>query len=198
MTVLMKTYRDRIIPKLVQEFQLSTPAAVPSVKKVVINMGIGNAKDSREEQEKILAELAAISGQKPILRNAHKAVAGFGIRQGQPVGAMVTLRGKRMYDFLYKLFNIVLPRIRDFKGVPRDSFDKDANYTLGITEHTVFPEIDLGTISKTRGLEVTIITSTRDQVMAARLLEEMGMPFKREEADTGGKPTKNPAQKERR
>ncbi len=177
---LVQTYQDTIAPKLIQEFNLKSSMAVPKIKKVVINMGIGQAKDSRDEQEKIVAEMSQIAGQKPNIRHARLAIAGFGIRKGQPVGVAVTLRRQKMYDFLQKLFNIVLPRLRDFRGVSRSSFDVMGNYTLGIAEHTVFPEIDLGRINKVRSLEVTIVTSTTDKLKATRLLEELGMPFVKE------------------
>lgn len=170
------------MPKLKEEFGLENSLAVPKVAKVVINMGIGASRDSEEEQQKILEELALIAGQKPNLRQARKSIAGFGIRRGQVVGVAVTLRGRRMYDFLQKLFNIVLPRLRDFRGVSKKSFDVNGNYTLGMTEHTVFPEIDLGKVNKVRSLEVTIVTNTRDRGKAERLLEEMGMPFEKEDA----------------
>lgn len=181
MNNLMQTYKEKIVPKLVAEFGFSTPQAVPSIRKVVVNMGIGDAKDSREEQTKILSEVATIVGQKPSIRLARKAIAGFGIRQGQPVGVSATLRGQRMYDFLLKLFVVVLPRIRDFKGVSKGSIDRGGNYTLGISEHTVFPEIDLGNVGKIRGLEITLETTTSDPKKAERLLEELGMPFEKEE-----------------
>lgn len=154
--------------------------ATPRIKKVVVNMGIGSIKESKEEQEKAIAELARITGQKPSVRRAKLSVAGFSMRRGQPVGLTVTLRGKRMYDFLEKLFTIVLPRVRDFRGVPRKSFDASGNYTLGVPEHTIFPEVDLAKVTKLYGFEITIVTSSpSDQSM--RLLEEMGMPFVKEE-----------------
>lgn len=173
-------YQENIIPKLAQEFGLKNPYSVPKVTKVVLNMGIGNILDSKEEQERVSIDLAKIAGQKPSKRSAHRSVASFGIRRGQHVGLSVTLRGRRMYDFLEKLFNIVLPRLRDFKGVAKKSFDTSGNYTLGIAEHTVFPEVDLGKVGKVRGLEVTLVTNTRNKEHAMRLLEELGMPFEKE------------------
>lgn len=155
--------------------------ARPKVVKVVLNMGIGLARDSAEEQQKILEELGQIAGQRPNLRQAKKSIAGFGTRRGQVVGAAVTLRGKKMDDFLQKLFHIVLPRIRDFRGVPKKSFDTGGNYTLGLAEHTVFPEIDLGKIAKVRSLEVTIVTSTQDRTLAQELLAGLGMPFEKDQ-----------------
>lgn len=172
-------YKKIVIPELMKEFDLGSIMAVPKVEKVVVNIGIGDIKDSRDEQEKIVAEFAKIVGQKPSLRLAKKSVAGFGTRKGQPVGVAATLRGRRMYDFLEKLFNIVLPRLRDFHGVSRSSFDSSGNYTLGIVEHTVFPEVDLGKATKVHGFEITIVTNTRDKEKSARLLELLGMPFEK-------------------
>lgn len=176
---LLQTYQDTISQKLVEEFKLQNRMAAPKVVKVVINTGIGAIKESREAQEQVVQEMSLISGQKPSLRQARKSIAGFGIRQGQPVGVAATLRGKRMYDFLEKLFNIALPRIRDFRGVSRNSFDKAGNYTLGLPEHSVFPEIDLGRINKVYGLEIIIVTNTKDKEQSQKLLEEMGMPFEK-------------------
>lgn len=178
--MLLENYQKNIVPKLVEEFKLSNVMAVPRVEKVVVNMGIGQARDSAEEQQKILEELGQIAGQRPNLRQARKSIASFGIRRGQAVGAAVTLRGKKMYDFLQKLFNVVLPRLRDFRGALRRSFDENGNYTLGLAEHTVFPEIDLGKINKVRSLEITLVTNTRDKEKSLRLLEELGMPFEKE------------------
>ncbi len=141
-------------------------------------MGIGEIKENKEEQGKALSELASIVGQKPKVTRSKKSIAGFNVREGQPVGMMATLRGKRMHTFLSKLINVVLPRIRDFRGVPRSSFDQRGNYTLAITEHTVFPEIDLGKISRIRGLEITIVTNC-DPKVSEKLLEDLGMPFKK-------------------
>lgn len=173
-------YREKIVPKLKEEFGLSSAMAVPKAVKVVINTGIGDAKDSKEEQERVIRDIGSIAGQKPVLRKAAKSVSGFTIRKGQPVGVSVTLRGKKMYAFLQRLFNMVLPRLRDFKGVPKKSVDESGNYTLGITEHTVFPEIDLAKVGKVRGLEITIVTNTQDKKKTMRLLEELGMPFEKE------------------
>lgn len=178
---MFENYQKNVVPKLKNELGLENQMAVPSVKKVVINMGIGDLRDNKEEQEKAAHDLGSIAGQKPLLRKAKKAISGFGIRKDQVVGAAVTLRGKKMYDFLQKLFNIVLPRLRDFKGLPKNAFDQGANYTLGVTEHTVFPEIDLAKVGRPRGLEITIVTSTRDKERAKLLLEELGLPLEKEE-----------------
>lgn len=177
--MLQETYRTQVLPRLVEEFKLDNPMAAPRVTKVIVNMGIGDVKDNKE-REKALEEFASIVGQRPAIRPARKSIAGFGVRKGDPVGLSATLRGKRMYAFLEKLTGVVLPRLRDFRGVSRSSFDKQGNYTLGIAENAVFPEIDLGRVSKVRGLEVTIVTSTHTRKMAERLLEELGMPFEKQ------------------
>lgn len=179
---LKERYEKVIVPKLNQEFGVSSPLAVSRVLAVVVNMGIGkelSASGSKDVIDRASQDLAAITGQKPQVRTARRAISGFGIRRGSIVGLRVTLRGKRKYDFLEKLFNIVLPRMRDFRGLPIRSFDGRGNYTLGIKENTVFPEIDLGKVDKVRGLEVTIVTNAGDDAKAKRLLEELGMPFEK-------------------
>lgn len=178
---LAQNYQEKIVPKLLSEFGLSNSLAVPKLEKVVINMGIGDLKDDKATREKVVEEFAALAGQRPQVRLARKSVSGFGVRKGEPVGLSATLRGKRMYAFLEKLTGIVLPRLRDFRGVKEESFDQNANFTLGITEHTVFPEVDLGKVGKVRGLEITMVISTHDQKKAKRLLEELGIPFAKEE-----------------
>lgn len=177
---LMQNYQEKIAPSLKEEYGLKSPMATPRVLKVVVNMGIGAHKESKEGIDMALVELAKITGQKPSVRRAKLSVAGFSMRRGQPVGLAVTLRGKRMYDFLEKLFTIVLPRVRDFRGVPRKSFDNSGNYTLGIPEHTIFPEVDLAKVSKLYGFEITIVTNCKKE-QSLRLLEQMGMPFVKEE-----------------
>jgi large subunit ribosomal protein L5 len=178
--MLQQRYQEEIRTKLAQEFGLDNAMATPKVVKVIVNMGIGDLRDDKQGQEQISQDLGRIVGQRPSMRRAKKSIAGFGIRQGQVVGAAATLRGVRMYNFLEKLFNIVLPRIRDFRGVSRTAFDEAGNYTLGLTEHTVFPEIDLGKVNKIRGLEIVIVTNTKDREKSETLLREMGMPFQKE------------------
>lgn len=178
---MLQDYQEKIVPKLQEEFGLKNKMAAPKIVKVVLNMGVGDLKDKKEEREKVAAQLSAIAGQRPQTRLARKAIAGFSLRRGEPVGLAVTLRGKRMYAFLEKLFGIVLPRLRDFRGTSRKSFDGSANFTLGIGEHTVFPEVDLAAVGKVRGLEITIVTNTKDPKLAERLLEELGMPFVKED-----------------
>lgn len=160
--------------------KVKNPMSSTRVLKVVVNMGTGDLKDDREEREKVIGEFASIVGQRPQVRPARKSISGFGVRKGEPVGLSATLRGKRMHIFLEKLFNVVLPRLRDFKGVSRTSFDQNANYTIGITEHTVFPEVDLGKVGRVRGLEITFVTSTTAKTEAIKLFEELGMPFEKE------------------
>lgn len=179
MNQLLEKYKKEISLNLARELGVKNPMATPRVTKVVVNMGTGTIKDNKEEQEKAVSELASIVGQKPSVRLARRSVAGFNLREGEPVGISATLRGVRMYHFIDKLLNIVLPRLRDFRGVSKRSFDKDGNYTLGFAEHTVFPEIDLGKVSRARGLEVTIVTNTHSPEKSKRLLEEMGMPFEK-------------------
>lgn len=175
----MSIYKDKIVPKLVGEFKLGNIYEAPEVTKVVVNMGIGSFKENKEDMERAKEEVGMLTGQTPSFRRARVSVAGFGVRRGENVGLSVTLRGRRMYDFLGKLFKVVLPRIRDFRGVSRKSFDREGNYTLGISEHTVFPEVDLGKVTRAKGLEISIVTSTKSKKKAQRLLEELGMPFKK-------------------
>jgi large subunit ribosomal protein L5 len=155
--------------------------AVPRVEKVVLNIGIGEAIQNSKALDAASADLAAITGQRPWVRRAKKSVAAFKLRAGMPVGLMVTLRGDRMYDFLDRLLNLALPRVRDFRGVATRSFDGRGNYTLGLREQLIFPEIDYDKIDKVRGLEITIVTSAKTDIEARRLLELLGMPFQRTE-----------------
>jgi large subunit ribosomal protein L5 len=177
---LQQKYEQELAPELVREFGIKNKMATPRVEKVIVNMGIGEEGKDKGQRQEAMQDLAAITGQKPSVRQAKVSVAGFGIRKGMPVGLKVTLRGKRMYDFLERLFNIVLPRLRDFRGVSLDSFDKAGNYTLGIEEHSVFPEIDISK-SKPKGLEVTIVTNIKDIKKAESLLRVLGMPFEKKE-----------------
>lgn len=165
---------------LIKEFDVKNVMAVPKLTKIVVNVGTSEAIKSKEVHAKILNDLATITGQKPKVTKARVSIAGFNIRVGMDVGMVVTLRGRRMYDFYEKLVKIVLPRLRDFRGVPLKSFDKAGNYTLGIVEHTVFPEIDLAKVDKARGMEITIVTNTKNVDQSKRLLELLGMPFQKE------------------
>lgn len=177
---LKKKYQAEIIPKLAKEFGLKNHLAVPKVKKVVINLGIGEGASDKGIIEKVALNLAVLTGQKAKIAKARASIAGFKLREGAPIGLVATLRGERMYDFLEKLFKIVLPRLRDFQGLPIKSFDGRGNYNLGITEYTVFPEIDYSKVDKARGLEITIVTNAGEDQKAKRLLELLGMPFEKE------------------
>ena len=150
-----------------------------TLEKIVVNMGVGKALDDSKYLESASNDLMVITGQRPAVRPAKRAVAGFKLRAGEPVGLMVTLRGKRMWDFFEKLVNIVLPRLRDFHGVSRKSFDGGGNYSLGIEEHTVFPEIDSNKVDKVKGLEITIVTSAKTDGEGLKLLKKLGMPFEK-------------------
>jgi large subunit ribosomal protein L5 len=173
-------YNKEIKKKLMDEFDIKNVQMVPKLTKIVVNTGTGDVSKNKELSTRIAEDLGLITGQKPKITKARVSIAGFNIRAGMNVGMVVTLRGKRMYDFYEKLVKIVLPRLRDFRGVPSKSFDNAGNYTLGITEYTVFPEIDLAKISSPKGLEITFVTSTNDKVLSKRLLELLGMPFEKE------------------
>ncbi len=179
---LQARYRQEFRPILMQEFGYRNPLQVPQIQKVVLNMGLGEALLNPRALESASRDLATITGQRPVITRARKSVAAFKVRQGQAIGATVTLRSHRMYDFFQRLVNAVLPRIRDFRGVSRASFDGQGNYTLGIREHVVFPEIDYNQVDRIRGLEVTIVTTAHSDGEALRLLELMGMPFARDGA----------------
>lgn len=181
MSNLRKKYDKEITKTLGKEYGVENVFALPHLEKVVVNMGIGQAIKNKELVKLASADMAAITGQKPSVRQARISVASFSLRKGMKIGLATTLRGDRMYEFLEKLFSIVLPRLRDFRGLKLSSFDSQGNYTLGIADHTVFPEIDLAKVSTPLGMEVTIVTSTKDKEQARRLLELMGMPFEKEE-----------------
>lgn len=178
--LLREKYEKEVAPALKKELGVKNDMAIPKVTKVVVNMGIGKLHKEKEMLKKASEDLAAITGQTPSARPAKVSVAGFNVREGALVGYKITLRGDRMYDFLTRLFSIVLPRLRDFRGLSLASFDEGGNYSLGITEHTVFPEIDLGK-SPPRGIEITIVTNTKKKDEAEKLLSLLGMPFEKEE-----------------
>lgn len=169
-------YEKEIVPTLTKEFGIKNRMDVPKITKIVINSGVGEATKNKEILQKVKSDLANITGQLPSVKAARVSVASFGLRKGMPVGVKVTLRGERMYSFFDKLVSIVLPRLRDFRGVSNKSFDKSGNYTLGIKEHSVFPEIDISK-SSPRGFEITIVSSGNDPEKSKRLLELLGMPF---------------------
>lgn len=171
-------YRETIAPKLKEEFGYKNVHQIPKLEKIVVNRGLGEASQNARALESSLNELAVITGQKPVVTRAKKAIAGFKIRQGMPVGVMVTLRSERMYAFLDRLINLALPRIRDFRGVSPKSFDGRGNYSLGIREQIIFPEIDYDSIDQIRGMDVSIITTANTDEEGRALLREFGMPFR--------------------
>lgn len=173
-------FRDEIVPQMVREFNYANPMEVPRLQKIVLNIGLGEALVNGRAMEAAVQDLTTISGQKPIVTRARKSIAGFKIRQGNSIGAAVTLRGDRMYHFLDRLVNTALPRIRDFRGIPRRGMDGRGNFSIGIREQIIFPEIDYNSIDRIRGLQVTIATTARNDAEAMRLLELYGFPFIRE------------------
>jgi large subunit ribosomal protein L5 len=172
-----RKYKEEILPEVAKKLGIKNPWTTPRLVKIVINVGLKEALTDKKVLENYSAEIAQIAGQKAVITKAKKSISSFKLREGDPIGLMVTLRGKRMLEFFQKLVSIVLPRVRDFRGVSRKSFDQKGNYTLGIREHIVFPEIDVSKIDKVRGLEISIITSAKNQKEAAELLEVLGMPF---------------------
>jgi large subunit ribosomal protein L5 len=177
-TRLKTVYQETITPKLITQFQYTNVHQVPKVTKITINRGLGEAAQNAKSLDASISEIALITGQKPVVTRAKKAIAGFKIRQGMPVGIMVTLRGERMYAFLDRLINLTLPRIRDFRGVSAKSFDGRGNYTLGVREQLIFPEVEYDKIDQVRGLDISIITTAKTDEEGRALLKEMGMPFR--------------------
>jgi large subunit ribosomal protein L5 len=175
---LKQLYTETIVPKLTEQFGYTNIHQVPKVIKVTVNRGLGEASQNAKALEASLSEIGRITGQKPVVTRAKKAIAGFKIRQGMPVGMMVTLRAERMYAFLERLINLSLPRIRDFRGVSPKSFDGRGNYTLGIREQLIFPEIEYDSIDQIRGMDISIITTATNDEEGRALLKEMGMPFR--------------------
>lgn len=171
-------YQDTIVPKLMEQFQYGNIHQVPKVVKVSVNRGLGEASQNAKALEASVAEVALITGQKPVVTRAKKAIAGFKIRQGMPVGVMVTLRAERMYAFLDRFINLALPRIRDFRGVSPNSFDGRGNYTIGVREQLIFPEVEYDSIDQVRGMDISIITTATTDEEGRALLREMGMPFR--------------------
>jgi len=175
---LQETYRNVIIPKMLETFKYKNKLQVPRVVKIVVNMGVGEAIEDIKILEQAMSELATITGQKPAIRRARKAISNFKIREGLPVGCKVTLRSNMMYEFLDRLVNVALPRIRDFGGISPNSFDQAGNYSLGITEQTIFPEIDTDNVSRVQGMDITIVTTAKTKEEAKELLKLFGLPFK--------------------
>lgn len=179
---LKEKYQKEVLPKLKEEFAIKNNLAVPKLIKVVVNIGLGEAKDSQDLLDKASKDLALIAGQKPVVTKAKKSISVFKLSKGQSIGLMVTLRGKRMYQFIDRLVSSALPKVRDFRGLSPLSFDQTGNYTLGLKEQIIFPEISLqyNPLDKIRGLEISIITSPKDKAKSKRLLELLGLPFRKE------------------
>ena len=171
-------YKEECVPAMMQEFRYKSSMQVPRVKKVIVNMGLGEATQNIKILDSASAELAAIAGQKPVITRARKSIAAFKLREGMPIGCMVTLRRDKMFEFLDRLLNVALPRVRDFRGVSDKAFDGRGNYTLGIKEQIIFPEIDYDKIDKIKGMNITIVTSANTDEEAKFLLRRLGMPFK--------------------
>lgn len=183
MSNLKKFFKEKVIPELQKDLGIKNPMAVPRLSKIVVNASLKEALSDKKVLDTMADQLSQITGQKPIKTVAKKSISAFKLRQGDKIGLKVTLRGERMYDFFEKLVTIVLPRVRDFQGVKRDSFDGHGNYNLGFNEQIVFPEIDPGTIDKIRGLEVTIVTTAKNDQEGLLLLEKLGMPFKKAKSE---------------
>jgi large subunit ribosomal protein L5 len=179
MVLLEERYQKECVPKLMEHFGYKNPHQVPKIEKVILNMGLGEAIENPKILDSAVAELTLISGQKPVVTRARKSIAAFKVREGMPIGCRVTLRKRRMYDFLAKLINIAIPRIRDFRGVSPKAFDGKGNYTLGIKEQIIFPEIDYDKIDKIKGMNVTIVTSAETDDESRHLLDTLGMPFRK-------------------
>jgi large subunit ribosomal protein L5 len=174
---LKELYAKEVRKKLQDQFGIKNVMAVPKIEKIVLNMGVGEAIANAKILDSAVDELATIAGQKPVIRKAKKSIASFKLRAGVPIGTSVTLRGEKMYEFLDRLINIALPRVRDFRGVPTKSFDGRGNYTLGIRDHLIFPEIDYSKVDKSKGMNITIVTNAKNDDEARFLLRELGMPF---------------------
>ncbi|WP_216831077.1 50S ribosomal protein L5 [Alkalihalobacterium elongatum] len=179
MTRLKEKYNSEIVSSLVEKFNYPSVMGVPKVEKIVINMGVGDAVANPKALDKAVEELTQIAGQKPLITKAKKSIAGFKLREGMPIGAKVTLRGERMYEFLDKLISVSLPRVRDFRGVSKKAFDGRGNYTLGVKEQLIFPEIEYDKVDKVRGMDIVIVTTANTDEEARELLTQMGMPFQK-------------------
>ncbi|RHW36261.1 50S ribosomal protein L5 [Lysinibacillus yapensis] len=179
MSRLKEKYLSEVSPALMSKFEYKSVMQVPKVEKIVINMGVGDAVQNSKALDAAVEELTIITGQKPVVTKAKKSIAGFRLREGMPIGAKVTLRGERMYEFLDKLISIALPRVRDFHGVSKKSFDGRGNYTLGVKEQLIFPEIDYDKVSKVRGMDIVIVTTANSDEEARELLTQFGMPFQK-------------------
>lgn len=179
MNRLKEKYMKEIVPSLMSKFNYKSVMQVPKLEKIVVNMGVGDAVQNSKALDNAVEELTLITGQKPVVTKAKKSIAGFRLREGMPIGAKVTLRGERMYDFLDKLVSVSLPRVRDFRGVSKNAFDGRGNYTLGIKEQLIFPEIDYDKVAKVRGMDIVIVTTANTDEESRELLTQLGMPFKK-------------------
>jgi large subunit ribosomal protein L5 len=179
MSDIQKRYREDIVPAMMKTFNYSNVMQVPKLEKVVINMGLGEALENARILDTSVEELSRITGQKPVLTRARKSIANFKLREGNPIGCRVTLRKQRMYDFIYRLLNIALPRVRDFKGVSTRGFDGRGNYTLGVREQLIFPEVNYDDVEKIKGMNITIVTSAKTDEEAKELLDLLGVPFRK-------------------
>ena len=178
MSRLRERYQKEIVPALRKEFSYTNPMAIPRLRKIVVNIGVGEATQNIKVLDAASQELGWITGQKPIVHRARKSIAQFKLRQGMPIGCSVTLRGERMYEFLDRLVNITLPRVRDFRGLPTKAFDGRGNYTLGIRDQLIFPEIDYTKVDKTRGMNITLVTDAKNDEEGRSLLRHLGVPFR--------------------
>ena len=174
-----KFYNEVVVPKLMKELEIKNIMDCPKLEKIIVNMGVGEATQNSKLMDAAMADLTIITGEKPLLRKAKKSEAGFKLREGMPIGAKVTLRKERMYDFLDRLVNVVLPRVRDFEGVPSDSFDGRGNYSVGLRDQLVFPEIDFDKVEKLLGMSITMVSSAKTDEEGRALLKAFGMPFKK-------------------
>lgn len=179
MNRLREKYQKEIVPALMSKFNYKSVMEVPKIEKIVVNMGVGDAVQNPKVLDDAVEELTQITGQKPVVTRAKKSIAGFRLREGMPIGAKVTLRGERMYDFFDKLISVALPRVRDFRGISNKAFDGRGNYTLGIREQLIFPEIDYDKVNKVRGMDVVIVTTAKTDEEARELLTAFGMPFQK-------------------
>ena len=178
MARLKEKYKNEIAPAIAKEFDIKNPMAIPKIEKIVVNMGLGEGISNAKILDVAAEELRTITGQKPVITKAKKSIAAFKLRQGMNIGAMVTLRGERMYEFLDRLISVALPRVRDFRGISAKAFDGRGNYTLGIREQLIFPEIDFNKVDKTRGMNISIVTTAKTDEQARALLKSLGMPFR--------------------
>lgn len=179
MSRLQEKYQSTVKPNLIKQFQYSSPMQAPFIEKVIVNIGVGEAINNSKALDDAVAELTALTGQKPVITKAKKSIANFKLREGMAIGCKVTLRGERMYQFLDKLINVALPRVRDFQGVSNKSFDGRGNFTLGVKEQLIFPEIDYDKVNRVRGMDIVIVTTAKTDEEARVLLKEFGMPFRK-------------------